>query len=256
MIHIFSLNQTCYVLNLFKERQIQFWLPKKITFDGKFEKSVDQTRSESFSWTKSQNHAKQEILYDTNYLNGKNLLHFSNIDILNEISTGIVNQKEKVPENNAEDGSIEDINSSEKEDCEASLVETVEIIQQNVDDQQYCNHISENDQNTPLSTLTESIIEKSVPSLTESSIETKCDTGSSNSVSLSRKTMRNISFKKLQKQCNLPVRQIIFEKPENILPFVLVHPKHYPNIRHHKQQLRLNWIRNSLTEHKLGRFQN
>jgi len=82
------------------------------------------------------------------------------------------------------------------------------------------------------------------------------NSNTSNIETQSRFMMHNHPLKILRKHCDLATRKILFEKPENILPFQISYPLDYPEeiIKNNMQkvQIRLNWVRNSLTKNGLG----
>ena len=207
-------------MNPSKDRQIQFWLPNKITSDDKFEKSPNQPTEDPFSWTKTQKDAKLEMIKD------KNLLHFSNINFLDDIPAG-------------------HFSSSHEHDCSVEeFQEPVEIIQQSAADEQ---------ENECMNLENQSVISNdsisSVPTMSENG-----NGESSSSGILSRTTMQKHP-KQLVMQCNFDTREIIFKRTENILPFEFKISKNYPK-KFNNPQMSLGWITRSLTKHRLGEPRN
>ena len=209
--------EKCFILKLFnplKDRQIQFWLPSKIPSDGKFEKSPNQPTEAPFSWAKSQKDAKLEMIND------KNLLHLSNIDILDEIPPG-------------------NFSSSLEQDCSVEeSQEQVEIIHQSAADE--CMNL-ENQSDISNDSIS------SEPTMPENG-----NGESSNSGTKGTKIIRKHP-KTVLMQCNLDTCNIVFDKPENILPFEFKTPTDYKK-KFRNQRSRFRWITTSLIENGLGEY--
>ena len=118
------------IFNPSKDRQIQFWLPSKITSDGRFETSPNHPTEDSFSWTENQFDAKLEMIDD------KKMLHFSNIGILNDIPPEILNQNDETSVSISNLTSEPQMDMSGDEVEEPKYEEKVEIIQQSAADDQ------------------------------------------------------------------------------------------------------------------------
>ena len=162
-------------------------------------------------------------------LHFSDLFHFSNINILDDIPSEILNKND--------DGSISNLTSELQKDIsgdeveESQYEEKVEIIQQSAADDQ----------------------ENQSVTLNEPSIPENSDGKSSNSGTIPSNNICKQPSPVLMKKCNLDTRKIIFEEAKHILPFEFEILKDFPKHKFKNNRIRFDWIAKTLIENGLGK---